>query len=156
MFNLRAELVNPFLKSSKDIFAQVGNIQMEEQKPYLRETIDLNDNIGVVIGLTGSLKGQVIINLPQEIGKKIASNMMGGMPIVTLDDIAKSAISEMGNMILGNAATNLYEIGLTVDITPPSIIAGKDMNLAVANQQILCIPFNVESKIVEINITVKE
>lgn len=39
-----------------------------------------------------------------------------------LDDIGRSAISELGNMISGNASTILYNQGLNVDITPPRII----------------------------------
>lgn len=156
MFNLRAEIINPFLNSSRDIFSQVGNVQMEQKDAYVRKEIQLKDNLGIVIGITGDLKGQVIINLPIKIGKKIASNMMGGMPIATLDNIAKSAISEMGNMIMGNSATNLYNLGIKVDITPPSIILGKEMNYSVVDQTILCIPYETSEDVIEINISLKE
>ncbi|WP_202708355.1 chemotaxis protein CheX [Sporosalibacterium faouarense] len=150
------ELVGPFSKSSKDIFAQVGNIQMEVEDAYEKREVELKNNIGIVVGLTGSLKGQVIIDIPSEVGKKIASNMMGGMPIATLDDIAKSAICEMGNMIMGSAATNLYDLGLTIDITPPSIISGREIKMKTVEDQVLCIPFKSEEDIIEINISVKE
>lgn len=153
---MKEQIINPFLKASKDIIMQVGNIEIEQKKPYVKKNIDLNDDIGVIIGITGTIKGQVIINFPEEIGKKIASNMMGGMPIATLDNIAKSALCELGNIILGNVATGLYNAGITVDITPPSIIAGLSMNFSVANQQILCIPFTAGDKTLELNISIKE
>ena len=153
---MKEQIINPFLKSSKDILVQVGNIEIEQKKPYIKKSIDLNNDIGVIIGITGTIKGQVIINFPEEIGKKVASNMMGGMPVATLDDIAKSALSELGNMILGNAATGLYNAGISVDITPPSIIAGSNMNFTVANQVILCIPFSSGDKTIELNISIKE
>ena len=36
--------------------------------------------------------------------------------------MSQSAISELGNMISGNASTILYNQGVRVDITPPKLI----------------------------------
>jgi len=44
---------------------------------------------------------------------KIASAMMMGTPINELDKMSKSAIVESAYMILGNAATILYNKGFT-------------------------------------------
>ena len=44
------------------------------------------------------------------------------MPIAELDEMGQSAISELGNMISGNASTILYNQGVRVDITPPKIV----------------------------------
>lgn len=135
---------------------QVGNLRIEEEHPYIMKDIVLNNNIGVIIGLTGSIKGQVMINIPEDIGKKIASNMMGGVPIAAFDDIAKSAICELGNMIVGNAATGLYDMGLKVDITSPSVIEGKGMIYCVANQDILSLPLKTGDNQIQIHISIKE
>ncbi len=153
---IRAELVNPFIKASKDIMVQMAKIDMNQEKPFVKKGINLEDNIGVVIGFTGQIKGQVVISFSEDIGKQIASNMMGGMPVAEIDDMAKSAISELGNMILGNSATSLYDLGIKVDITPPSILKGKDMKLSSFGQTIVCIPFDTEGEKVELNISVKE
>ena len=42
----------------------------------------------------------------------MASKMMMGMPVTALDDMSISAISELGNMIMGNAATILLNKGI--------------------------------------------
>ncbi len=44
-----------------------------------------------------------------------------GMPVTELDDMATSAISELGNMIMGNAATIFSTKGIVIDITPPTV-----------------------------------
>jgi len=49
--------------------------------------------------------------------------MMGGYAITEIDEMGKSAISELGNMISGNASTMLYNQGVHVDITPPRIMS---------------------------------
>ncbi|WP_425448568.1 chemotaxis protein CheX [Dethiothermospora halolimnae] len=153
---MKVEYVNPFLTASKDILVQVGNIALEQKKPFMRKDISLIDSIAVVVGVTGNLKGQIVINFTEETGKKLASNMMGGMPVATLDEMAKSAISELGNMIMGNASTKLFDIGIKTDITPPSILAGKEMVYSIKGQDIMCVPFEFEEETIEINISVKE
>lgn len=153
---MKEKIIGPFLKSSKEIIMQVGNITIEEQHPYINKDVVLDSNIGVIIGLTGSIKGQVMINIPEDIGRKIASNMMGGIPVAAFDDIAKSAICELGNIIVGNAATGLYDMGLKVDITSPSIIEGKGMTYSVGNQDILTLPFNTEDNQIQLHVSIKE
>ena len=52
----------------------------------------------------------------------MVSAMMGGYVVTEMDDMGKSAISELGNMISGNASTMLFNQGVRVDITPPKIV----------------------------------
>jgi CheY-specific phosphatase CheX len=70
----------------------------------------------------------------KKVGLEIASGMMGGMQLAELDEISKSAISELTNMILGNTATILYNKGINIDITPPSFLMGE--NLQVSNSKV--------------------
>ena len=71
----------------------------------------------------------------------VASHMMMGLPLNELDEMSKSALCEIGNMILGHSASGLYEIGVIVDITPPSIIFGKGMELSSNIKRNITIPF---------------
>lgn len=53
----------------------------------------------------GEMKGQVILAIRENNAKDIASRMMFGMPVNELDEMASSALNELGNMIMGNTAT---------------------------------------------------
>lgn len=156
MDTLKEELIKPFLKSSTEILSQIANFQVTHKEPYVKKELKLQDNIGVIIGITGSIKGQAVISFTEDTAKKIASNMMGGMPIAVLDDIAKSAVCELGNLILGNAAVGLYNHGASIDITPPSILIGKEMTYSTANSGIICIPLEAKEDNMELNIIIKE
>jgi len=49
--------------------------------------------------------------------------VMLGEPVSTVnDELALSAIGEIGNMITGNAAARLAQLGYTCNISPPVII----------------------------------
>ena len=71
------------------------------------------------------MRGQAVFAMNQSVALDIASSMMGGMEAVELDELSKSAISELANMILGNTATILYNKGIGIEITPPTFLMGK-------------------------------
>lgn len=80
----------------------------------------------IQIGMTGQLSGHVAFGLNEDVAIKMASAMMGGFPLEALDAIGESAISELGNMISGNATTLMYNQGLHVDITPPQLLVSSN------------------------------
>lgn len=55
--------------------------------------------------------------------------MMFGMPVNELDEMASSALNELGNMIMGNTATIFSTLGIIIDITPPLAVYGDDLQL---------------------------
>lgn len=157
MSGVNVEFINPFIGAAQKILRDVCQLETKLQKPYLKEAEYKGDLVAVIIGVTGNIKGQVILSISIETACNIASKMMMGMPVDALNDMAKSAISELSNMILGNAATNLSQKGLTVDITPPSICLGKDMNITVNHSKNICVPlkFN-DNSLFEVNISIVE
>jgi len=54
---------------------------------------------------------------------------MMGMEYNTLDELSLSAIGELGNMTSGSIAMNLEKLGYKIDITPPTVITGRDMKI---------------------------
>jgi len=109
-----------------------------------------------MIGVTGRIKGQVCFELSEEIAKKIASSMMGGMPITELDYISMSAVSEMGNMIMGNASMILANKAIHIDITPPSLLTGENIEMLGKVPTIIA-PLKLQGLgIINLNITVEE
>mgnify|MGYP001196964668 CR=1 FL=1 len=82
-------------------------MEMSIGKPYVKTTEFGEDSVIIMIGITGEMRGQVMIAMKITKACEIASKMMMGMPVPELDEMAMSAISELGNMIMGNAATIL-------------------------------------------------
>ncbi|WP_372997506.1 chemotaxis protein CheX [Lutispora sp.] len=78
------------------------------------------------------------------------------MPVEELNEISKSAISEMGNMIMGNASTILAERNINIDITPPSLLTGEQIEIS-SKVSTIVIPLEIEGiGAVSINITAEE
>ncbi|MGD9155392.1 MAG: chemotaxis protein CheX, partial [Bacillota bacterium] len=85
-------------------------------------------------------KGQVLYSMTEQTAKKLAETMLMGMPVTEFDELCKSAISELGNMITGNAASELSNAGINCIITPPSLVMGNNVMVSFKDAQILIIP----------------
>lgn len=154
---MNVEYINPFIEASQSVIMMMTGNKPELGKVYIRKTPYESDNIVVIVGLTGNIRGQVVMALGAEAAMKIASAMMGGMPVTQLDDMSKSAIAELANMIMGNTATLLSGKGLRVEITPPSLLIGEKLTIAPANMKTISIPLKfANANMMEINISFEE
>ncbi len=82
--------------------------------------------VNVIIGLTGELKGRINFGMSPATAKAIAGAMMFE-EVSELDEMAISALCELGNMISGQATILLSQGGAKSDITPPSIVMGSSV-----------------------------
>jgi len=79
------------------------------------------EDLTVVIGVSGSLQGNVLYGFGNGTALSVASHMIGE-PVDELDEMGLSVIGEIANMITGNAATQLASAGYRCDISPPVLI----------------------------------
>ncbi|NLU51357.1 MAG: chemotaxis protein CheX [Clostridiaceae bacterium] len=140
---MNVEYINPFIEASQSVLAMMTGNKPELGKVYIRKSPFASDNVAVIVGLTGTIRGQVIISLNKDSAIAVASAMMGGMPITELDDISKSAIAELANMIMGNTATILAAKGTGIEITPPSLLMGDNLTIAPSNMETVSIPLKL-------------
>jgi chemotaxis protein CheX len=135
---MQAAYINPFLASSVMVLEQLINVRPTVGELKLLEITMKNDHIWLKIGLLGQMQGDIIFGFPEEVALKIVSGMMGGFQVTQFDEISRSAIGELGNMISGNASTMLYNQGIHIDITPPDLIEG-----GISNKKAFTIPLNL-------------
>ncbi|TCT12178.1 chemotaxis protein CheX [Natranaerovirga pectinivora] len=152
---MNVNYINSFLSAATSVLRDVCQIETKVGKPYLKDPIYAKDTLVIIIGVTGAIKGSVLISVDEEVCCDIASKMMMGMPVNELNDMARSAISELSNMILGNAATVFSTEGINIDITPPSICFGS-MSISSSEVKNICVPLTYEDKEINFNISVKD
>jgi chemotaxis protein CheX len=119
---MKAEYINPFLESAKFVIEQVVNIRPSTGQLGIKDVKYVDNYIWIEIGMTGQMSGDIVFGLSEEVALGIISAMMGGFAISEIDEMGSSAISELGNMISGNASTLLSNQGVKVDITPPKVL----------------------------------
>ena len=149
------EYINPFLMAATSIIKDICQIELKVGKPYVKETEFASDSVIIMIGVTGEMRGSVMIALSYNKALEIASNMMMGMPVTELDEMSTSAISELGNMIMGNAATILSTKGIGIDITPPTLCRG-NLTITQSYTKNICIPLSGDDITIELDVAVKD
>ena len=147
------KLINPFLQSFNTIMPQLG-FEIEKGSITVKDKIE-GSGIAISVGLTGDVKGNVIYMISEDGGKSIASKMMMGIPVEELDDMSKSALSELSNMLTANASINYFNDGINTDISTPVLVTGKEMNVKVNTEQVICIRMNASGIPIDINLSLE-
>jgi chemotaxis protein CheX len=123
--------INPFLQSSLNVIEMTTQTKFTVGKPTVA-TLEFPDNTFILqVGVTGVLKGQVLLVMSDQHAREMASKMMMGMPVEQLDEMACSALGELINMIMGNTSTLFSTQGILMDITPPISLHGTNLKLQI-------------------------
>lgn len=144
--------VNPFIESFTNVMPQLGfgNIQRGNLAVKSQELI--YSGVIIIVGIVGAIKGNVVYCINLEAAKKIASTMMMGMPVDELDEMSRSALSELTNMLTANAATSFSNLGISIDISTPTLLYGENISVKMSSNQVLSIQLFADEHPIEINI----
>lgn len=149
-----AKHVNLILDAFTNVMPQLGLSNIEKKNMSLRDKIITSTGVGIVISILGDIKGNIIYILSEEDAKTIASTMMMGMPVDVLDEMSKSAVSELINMLTANAATNFANNGIVIDISPPMLIHG-DVVVSTNVDKVLSLKMGINDMLMEVNIALE-
>ncbi len=113
------------------------------------------EELTVIIGVSGSLQGNVLYGFDGVTALSVAGQMMGE-PVEELGDIGLSALGEIANMITGNAATQLANVGYACDISPPVIIEPAGSRFTTVGGPQLLVSFTSDLGPLSIRISLSE
>jgi chemotaxis protein CheX len=152
---MRIEYINPFVEASFDILNEILGTSVKRGQLYLKKLGESMKGVAVVIGVTGQVTGRIVFDMSEATSLKLAEKL-NGEKFDDFNDMARSTIAEIANMITGRAVTKLDKEGLAFDFTPPTIISGTNLNIYESEMEALIIPLDTGMGIVEINIAFKE
>lgn len=150
---MKAEHVNPFIISVCKIMKDMCMLDLKIGKPAMVKGAYSGDTSIIKLGIIGNLTGQVVLNISHQTALQIVSKMIM-MPVDTIDEMGQSAISELGNMIAGNAATVFANSNILIDITPPSYFLGSEFKPDVPG--FFSIPFTCEAGELSVDVFINE
>ena len=152
---MKVEYINPFVSASFSVLENCLGQKPTKGQLSMRPAVFTSQQCNIITGVTGMIEGQVIYGMSLITADKIASTMIG-QPIRTFDQLAASAIAELGNMITGNAMAYLSESGYVCDITPPTIIRGTNVKLSTLSIPALVLPICLEQGEIEMTVSLRE
>ena len=152
---MKIQYINPFVTASFSVIESVLGVKVEKGQLAMRPSLFTSQQCNILTGVTGSIHGQVIYGMTLTTADKVAS-MMLGQTIRTFDQLAASAIAELGNMITGNASTLLTDAGFACDITPPSVVRGTNLKMSTLDIPALVVPLCMEIGEIELTVCLTE
>ncbi len=156
---MRVEYINPFVESAYNILTEVLKEEVQRGDLYLKNAAMPMLGVAAIIGLAGDVEGRVLFDMTKETGVKVASAMLSSMdmePVSELNEMARATLTELANMITGQAVTKLHNLGFKFDLTPPAIFTGDNMSVSDANFEALIVPMELPMGKIEINVAVRE
>ncbi|MGE5674336.1 MAG: chemotaxis protein CheX [Mycobacterium leprae] len=136
---MRADILNAFLLGAMHTLSAETKGPVQRTGLNLDGSDQIHDEVTVYIALVGGLRGVVLVGMPTETARRIASTMMGeSLPELT--EMGFSALAELGNQTAGRAMIELERVGFTCDITPPTIMIGQRARISTLGLPRFVIP----------------
>lgn len=156
---MRVEYINPFVEAAYNVLSEVLAVEVRRGELYLKSTATPMLGVAAIVGLAGDVEGRVLFDMKLETSIKIASAMLATMemePVTELNDMARATITELANMITGQAVTKLHNLGFKFDLTPPALFKGENMEVSDPDFEALIVPMELPMGKIEINVAVRE
>ncbi len=139
---MRAELINPFLTATHDVFSTMLGCTLTRGPLGLKQDRAPVHEVSGMIGLSGQYRGMVLVSVGRETALNAAGILLGERPTELGEDVL-DAVGELTNMIVGAAKTQLEEYRLSIGL--PSVICGQVQSIKFPPEASpIVIPFDSE------------
>lgn len=141
------------IDAAQEVFPMFG-LESEYKGEVEESLLSSASQVNILIGLTSGVKGSVVFGLKKSLALKVASVMMGGAQIDILDEMTKSALGEMANMIIGSATG---KIGLSqgIEYSPPTIITGERLFLIISRLKSQKLTFRLNEDVYNVSVCIE-
>jgi len=149
-----ATIINPFLKAAVEVLGHELGHTPEKETLQLQDTYYTTEDVTVIVGVTGSVEGTVLLGMRESTARNMAARMLGAK-LLLFDQMAESALSELGNVIAGSASIELEKAGYQCRVSPPSLIVGRGSVISTSRIRWLVIPFRLPEGRIRISVALR-
>jgi len=154
MSSLNVQFINPFISAASQVLESEIGQDVQRGKVSLHKSGTTSKEVTVALGVTGEVKGAVFYGFSEATARSIVSEMMGE-PVPIFDELAESAIAEMGNVITGLATMEMEKSGYECNIAPPTVVHGRGVYISTLDFHRLIMPLQTSAGEVEVNVALK-
>jgi chemotaxis protein CheX len=123
---MKADHINPFIEATRKLMeVMVGIKHFRKQEVTLDQQLKAAFDVSAIIGITGGFTGSIVLSFSKSVAAAMLSSLLGE-PVEEFDDDVCDAVSEMVNIITGNAHAILAESGYgNFERSLPNVVIGK-------------------------------
>lgn len=150
------EYVRGFVQAAERVLSEVIGETPTKGTPVFQTSAAVTlQEVNITVGITGDVQGQVNFGMSTTTALGVASLMMME-PVELLDEMSVSALQELANMISGNARFYLNDLGLKSDITPPSMLMGKDITATWHKIRAMSVPLTLAAGVMTVTVGIRQ
>lgn len=135
--------INPFLQAAYQVMKEETGVDVQRGEISLQEFYFTADDVTVLIGVTGRVKGLVLYGMSRSTATRLISATLGEA-VPYFDHMVESGVAEMGNVIAGRAMVEMENNGYDCRISPPTVLIGRGVVVSTVNIKGLCVPLECE------------
>jgi chemotaxis protein CheX len=136
--------VKPFVEIIVKTFKSFVQCDAVAGKPcFSSQETNIQGDISVIIGITGKIRGLLLISMEENLAIKLTDNIVGTVH-TDIDADVTDALGEIANIIAGNIKQVIPE-GERLRISLPTLIKGTEHSVSwdIDRTEVLYIPFTV-------------
>ncbi len=149
---MKAEFANPFITAAVSTFQKEVGVKLSRKDLTLKKAPVPSQSVSIVIGVTGAVRGQVVYSMDENVALSVAKAMLPGKLPAELKKLMTSAVSELANIITGQASITLAGENNIIEITPPAVFIGPGLSIDFLTMKTVCVSFISGIGSMEINI----
>jgi chemotaxis protein CheX len=149
------EMLKPFVEGAAEVLEIEVKTSVEKGNLSLQKSALTTEDVTVLLNLVGDIRGVVLFSLSESVALKMVSRILE-QEFVEFDSMAQSGIAELGNVITGRAIVKLSKAGYHVNISPPTVITGSNVQISTLDFSRIVVPLKTELGMIEVHLAVRE
>ena len=152
---MKVQILNPFLESINSVVSQEIGEEVQRGELRLNNQSCTTDEVTTLISMVGEMEGNVVFSLNRGTAMAAVTRMLGE-EVTEFSDLAQSGVTELGNVIVGQASVRLARAGYQTNISPPTLILGAGATLSTLDYPRLEVPLLTEIGQITVHLALKE
>jgi len=149
---MKLQLIQPFISAVDAVLAETMQCPIAIKDLSMEDDAYRKKGVAAMIAFKGAIEGRVILDMEPKATAKVASHLAG--EAVAIDDqIMRETVSELANMVIGNAVTILNDRGSTFKVFPPELISEEQVKTNSVDTEATLLSFQTEHGSVFMNIS---
>lgn len=125
---MKAEYINPFIKSIDNAIQTTLNMTPEASAPYIKKDNLTSGDVSGVIGFADkNCLGAVALSFPAGTAVVVFNAMMGGVAekVTKITPEVQDAVGELANIVAGGATSEFSQNGINFNLAIPTVVLGR-------------------------------
>jgi chemotaxis protein CheX len=152
---MRFDYIEAFVDSASEALSKTLQGPVKKGELDLKSSPIPSRGVATIIGITGDVEGRVIFDMESETARRLAE-ALNDSRFPDLTSLVLDTISELSNIMIGNAVSRLNDHGYQFKVTPPTVFTGTELSTTDIKLETLVIPLSTSYGEVAVNVAMRE